>query len=600
MKDNIITKVRGVCLVRGLFSLLCAAAVFFTACEFNFDKRPEGLGGELVPVEAITGVPTSSIPYVALGLTATVEPHNATNKRIEWSITNDGGTQSSIDGSRLTANAEGTVTVTARIENGLADGVDYTENFHIVIVMVSPYKVEDITNIPAYLPIGDYTYTLRGKITPDNTTYRDIVWSVIDQGGTGATVTPAGFLSAARKGTVTLRATIANGLLEDGDYTQDFPILITRGVIASGRNHALALPKACYWVDGVYNELNNASVYSAGHQPGLYTSRYISTTAGIVEVDGKLYIAGSYAAADNYTNVCYWVDGVEQPALPDSTGSNNTGTYSYSIAAGGGFVYILGRVRGESCYWKINANTGAAEKITLKNPDGTAHTSLSIADSQYASDTLNYYISSNMAVTNDGRVIVGYSGNDSSSDGIGYWDSNNIVGNSITAVKITALDSYSNLRLNSVGIVNGEVYLAGSALNPSFNLNMPYYYRLATGGYSVMNIPPPSFVTTLFEVNSIIDQNGSPVFYGYNNGLYYFDTEWHITYEREHFFAVESNRIVYSDGDVYVPFERSVYMVLREPFPIRSVELVVGVGSAAENPVSQWLKGGYITGLVVR
>ena len=400
MKDNNMTKVRGVCLVRGLFSLLCATAVLFTACpeNFGFDSRPDVSAAGFVPVESITGVPTDGMPYVSTPLTATVEPHNATEKRIEWSIMNDGGTQSSIDGSRLTANAEGTVTVTARIKDGLGEGIDFTENFHIVISLVSIYKVREITGIPAALPIGDYTYTLRGVVEPSNAA-KNIVWSVIDQGTTGATVTSAGFLSAARKGTVTVRATIKDGLLEDGDYTQDFSILITRGVVASGRIESVAIPKACYWVDGVYYELNNASAYSGG----LYTNwgddsygTFISTTTDIVEANGKLYIAGSYAANSDYVNVCYWVDGVEQPALPDSTGSIYTITGSFSIAAGGGFVYILGRVRSESCYWKINANTGAAEKITLKKPDGTAH--------RFGN---NFGGNRNIAVTNDGRVIVG-------------------------------------------------------------------------------------------------------------------------------------------------------------------------------------------------
>ena len=187
---------------------------------------------------------------------------------------------------------------------------------------------------------------------------------------------------------------------------------------------------------------------------------------------------------------------------------------------------------------------------------------------------------------------------------MGYWDSNNIVGNSINAVRITALDSYFDPDLTAVGIVNGEVYLAGYVglydLYNNYDRDMPYYYRLATGGYSVMNAS--LFKHDNYVILSIIDQNGSPVFYGetHNSALFYCDTGWNITVVREYTFPFRTNRIVYSDGDVYVPFRRSTYMVLREPFPTRSVGLVVGVGPNAENPVSQWHKGGYITGLVVR
>jgi hypothetical protein len=89
-------------------------------------------GDPFVPVAAITGVPSTAEVGTPLTLTGTVEPANATNQNISWSVNNPGSTGAVISGDVLTAAAAGTVLVRASVPNGLASG-PYTRDFSITV-----------------------------------------------------------------------------------------------------------------------------------------------------------------------------------------------------------------------------------------------------------------------------------------------------------------------------------------------------------------------------------------------------------------------------------------------------------------------------------
>jgi hypothetical protein len=541
-QDNIITKVRGVCLVRGLFSLLCITAlaltvVFLTACpeNFGFDSRPDEFSAGFVPVEDIHGAPTSGFPYVGIGLTATVEPHNAAIKKIEWSITNQGGTQSSIDGSRLTANAEGTVTVTARIVNGKGDGVDFTKDFHIVISMVSPFKVTGILGIPAALPIEADTYTLHGTVEPHNAAHKNIVWSVVNQGGTGTTVTPAGFLSATGKGTVTLRATIVNGRLDEGDYTQDFPIHIYKtSVIASGYCDDLGHRVPVYWIDGELTELSAEGKSSA-------------RTVGVVFAGGRHYIAGYLEDNSSPSNAYlgYWINGGNFIQLDsgsmgygDTLRYADTTVHSITVDAANDDVYIAGRLNNIYCYWKI-VNGVKEKRVDMPNVGD-------LYSSEKPSSNEGAYTGSIAAY--NGSVYLPYK---NSNDSKAYYLNENG-----TAVTIPQLDDVDSIAC--VAVVNGNVYMGGQAGNASGN--NPYYWLKGASDYTVFYDKVNRY--TKGPVKSIVEQNGKPVFFFFFsytiNPIYCFsgDCYWDAEGNRtlipvaSHFLM---NRVISSDGDMYIP-----------------------------------------------
>jgi endo-1,4-beta-xylanase len=190
----------------------------------------------LVPVENITDVPTSwtmnpEEPLAFLALSGKIFPPEASDQKIVWTVKDLGGTKASIiEGYKLSTVSPGKVVVTATIANGKGIRVPYTQDFPIYIVKVF-VPVGNITGVPTSGTAGQ-PLILSGKVTPDNATNRTIVWSVTDQGGTGAAISESGdmlSLSTTGKGTVKVTATIANGKAVDGeteDYTQDFPITI--------------------------------------------------------------------------------------------------------------------------------------------------------------------------------------------------------------------------------------------------------------------------------------------------------------------------------------------------------------------------------------
>ncbi|GAB6391825.1 MAG: hypothetical protein MdMp014T_1198 [Treponematales bacterium] len=88
--------------------------------------------------------------------------------------------------------------------------------------------VTDITGVPTTMGEGT-SITLSGTVSPPDATNRTIVWSVVNAGGTGATITNNGntyTLSATTAGTVTVRATIANGTAPGTAFTKDFTITV--------------------------------------------------------------------------------------------------------------------------------------------------------------------------------------------------------------------------------------------------------------------------------------------------------------------------------------------------------------------------------------
>gem|GEM_PF-2330881 len=181
-----------------------------------------------IPVTNIRDVPSEATVGIPLTLTGVVEPPNATNRTIVWSVFNAGTTGATISGNTLNTTAAGTVIVRATIANGTALGVNYTQNFNITVE--PPFvPVTNITGVPNNATAGT-PLTLTGTVVPSDATNRTIVWSVFNAGTTGATVS-GNTLNTTAAGTVIVRATIVNGLTRTTNYTQDFTIAVAPAFI---------------------------------------------------------------------------------------------------------------------------------------------------------------------------------------------------------------------------------------------------------------------------------------------------------------------------------------------------------------------------------
>ena len=118
----------------------------------------------------------------------------------------------------------------------MAAGVPFTQDFTIT---VSPafglIAVTGITNVPNTATVGT-PLNLTGTVNPPNATHQTISWSIQDTSTTGATITGS-TLNALSPGTVTIRATVANGLATGVPFTQDFTIMVSPAFVVTPPSH---------------------------------------------------------------------------------------------------------------------------------------------------------------------------------------------------------------------------------------------------------------------------------------------------------------------------------------------------------------------------
>jgi formylglycine-generating enzyme required for sulfatase activity len=86
-----------------------------------------------VPVAGISGVPDTATVGEGLELGGTVEPAEATNRAIAWSVKDQGATGAVIDGGKLKTTAPGEAVVAASVAGGLGASSDYVQDFRIAV-----------------------------------------------------------------------------------------------------------------------------------------------------------------------------------------------------------------------------------------------------------------------------------------------------------------------------------------------------------------------------------------------------------------------------------------------------------------------------------
>jgi len=85
--------------------------------------------------------------------------------------------------------------------------------------------VTDITGVTTAAEINK-PVTLTATVSPTDATNKTIVWTVKDAGSTGITIASGNTLTATAAGTVTVTATIANGLTKNSPFVRDFIISV--------------------------------------------------------------------------------------------------------------------------------------------------------------------------------------------------------------------------------------------------------------------------------------------------------------------------------------------------------------------------------------
>jgi len=116
------------------FITLTALAVFcFISCKPGLIDETGDENKSFVPVTSISGFPSAGFVGVPLTLSGIVEPPDATNNDIVWSIESAGTTFPVLNKNVLIAAATGRVLITASIINGSANSIPFSISFFINI-----------------------------------------------------------------------------------------------------------------------------------------------------------------------------------------------------------------------------------------------------------------------------------------------------------------------------------------------------------------------------------------------------------------------------------------------------------------------------------
>ncbi|MBD5411455.1 MAG: leucine-rich repeat protein [Treponema sp.] len=174
--------------------VVACTIIFVMGCAHEQDEPAP------IAVEYITLAPTELTLYIGetetYQLDAAVTPNNANNKKVYWSSDNP-SVVTVTDYGKVTANKEGSATITAR-----ADGKSATCK---VIVERKAVTVQEVTlNTQSITLEVDKTQKLYATVTPDNADEKDVSWSSSDP--SVVTVDDNGTVTAKKEGNATVIA----------------------------------------------------------------------------------------------------------------------------------------------------------------------------------------------------------------------------------------------------------------------------------------------------------------------------------------------------------------------------------------------------------
>lgn len=136
----------------------------------------------------------------------------------------DGDNEDTFTVAPQTGLAVGSYTATITVSGGNGISESFNVRFTVNGAETAFVPVTDITGVPDTATMGT-TLLLTGTVIPNDATNKAILWSVKDARTTGVVIN-GNILSTAAAGTVTVTATIVNGLTASADYTHDFEINI--------------------------------------------------------------------------------------------------------------------------------------------------------------------------------------------------------------------------------------------------------------------------------------------------------------------------------------------------------------------------------------
>jgi len=195
---------------------------------------PVALADDFIPITGVAGVPTTATAGQVLNLNRapigpiTIQPANATSYHglldFHFHAGTGGLTAWYMQGDLTIEGAgPGTITIFARVVDGLGPGVNFYSPHITIDVAAAPFvPVTGIGDLPG-AALVNHPLTLTGDVQPPAATNRTIEWSVYAAGTTGAVIDDNVFTASAT-GVATVRATITNGTAVDTPFVYNFYI----------------------------------------------------------------------------------------------------------------------------------------------------------------------------------------------------------------------------------------------------------------------------------------------------------------------------------------------------------------------------------------
>lgn len=256
-----------------------------------------------VPVTDITGLKLDLTTNNSYKLSGTVEPSNATNKDIVWSVVDSNGTAVNITGDTL--NIPSSVipkdhlvscTIMATIKNGSTTHNKFQKVFSVFITH-GFIPVTDIvlnTDNSKLYDIGN-AITLDASTLPQGSSTRNIVWSVLND----AAEIHNNTLIFTTAGDITVRATVPKGagtVINQYDFVKDFTFRCSNQRLVSVQNvnlvfhHTKIIKTPVIGADGPTGE------YLINKQETIdeYLDPYEKVVVGNEETDTDLIVSGEY------------------------------------------------------------------------------------------------------------------------------------------------------------------------------------------------------------------------------------------------------------------------------------------------------------------
>ncbi|MFZ2338837.1 MAG: Ig-like domain-containing protein, partial [Bacteroidales bacterium] len=378
----------------------------------------DGISSSYIPVSSITITGGTAITTRGgtLQLAATVQPSNATNKAVTWSLT--GGSANAVINSTtglLTAVADGTVTVRSTANDGSGVYGATTVTISGQSIQAIPVTIITVTGGTSISTDGG-TLQLYATVLPSNATDKSVVWSISSDSGQ-ATMDESGLIRAVSNGTVTVKATAEDGSGVYGTLTvtiinqvvevKSISIAVSKGTAAitvddgtvtltANVTPSNATNKTVIW--SVLNETGFATINSAGILTAVANG---TVTVKATAIDGSGISSTLRVAISNQINQIESITIMAENGV--STISDSAATLQLKVLVAPYYA------TNQEVIWSINNITGRAfigeTGLVSAISNGVVTVKAVAADGSGVSDVMD--ISINLVPSDPLLVIVG-------------------------------------------------------------------------------------------------------------------------------------------------------------------------------------------------